>query len=344
MKGLKWYTNEVTNEFCSHIDPSLKAKLGHLYLEWPPSTVLFTRSDLLKLLRRFAHTSTDKLMNVLRRASPDNYSPETRRFLEDIVARCNSCQPMAPKPFVFQVSLPDNEIYMDLMWLHVTSEGDTNPSKKSVLHVVDRGTHFSAARFLSGESAETVWNTFIECWVSIYVGFPNVLSHDQGKLFTSEFFSSSCAQFGVIQKQSPTESHNSLGPGERYHAPLRKIYTKIRIEYPSLSRITTLSLAVHALNNTAGPDGLIPTLLVFGTIPKLPIGNLETMQPTQRDHFAALKSARKEMETIVANQRVRLALKPRTKSMEVFNIPPGSPVLVYREKAKCWKGPYTLYK
>ena len=55
-----------------------------------------------------------------------------------------------------------------------------------------------------------------------------------------------------------------------------------------------------ALNNTAGPEGLTPTLLVFGMIPKLPLGHPENKATNQRDRFKATETARKEMETITA--------------------------------------------
>ncbi len=63
---------------------------------------------------------------------------------------------------------------------------------------------------------------------------PECLLHDQAKLFTSEVFNNSCVQFVIIPKATPTESHNAVGPGERYHAPLYKVYKNIKIEYPSL--------------------------------------------------------------------------------------------------------------
>ena len=75
MKQHRWYVNEVTDEFIYHKDPTLRVKLryklGHLYLEWPPSLVLSSRPDLLKLHRRFAHPSPEKLGNLLQKAAPD---------------------------------------------------------------------------------------------------------------------------------------------------------------------------------------------------------------------------------------------------------------------------------
>ena len=148
MKELRWYVNEVANQFCSYDNPELNIALrywnGHLYLTWPSPVVLFTRRELLSIHRKFAHPSTTKLMELLKKASPDHIDDKTRKLLDDIVARCNSCQRMAKKPFVFQVTMPDNivfnhEVYLDLAWI------EPRP-RKPILHVVDRGTHFSAAQ------------------------------------------------------------------------------------------------------------------------------------------------------------------------------------------------------
>ncbi len=56
---------------------------------------------------------------------------------------------MAPRSYVFQDTMPDSiqfihEVIMDLSWI------ESRPHQP-VLHVVDRGTHFSATKFLKGE-------------------------------------------------------------------------------------------------------------------------------------------------------------------------------------------------
>ena len=123
-------------------------------------------------------------------------------------------------------------------------------------------------------------------------GFSNILTSDNGSLFTSEMFNSSCLSFGIIQKEIPIESHNSLGQGERYHSPLEKICSKVKLDYPSLSNQTALTVSVYGLNNSVNMEGLIPTLLVFGTIPKLPLGNTSQLQPDQKERFFAMGAAK----------------------------------------------------
>ena len=81
--------------------------------------------------------------------------------------------------------------------------------KKPILHVVDRGTHFSAAEFLPGEGVTDIWNMFIKCLLSVY---------------TAKDLTRCCQEFGIVMKPTPIESHNSLSVGERYHAPLRRVY------------------------------------------------------------------------------------------------------------------------
>ncbi len=51
---------------------------------------------------------------------------------------------------------------------------------------------------------------------------------------------------------------------------------------------------------TIGPDGLASSLLLFGATPRLPIANVSTMAPTQKQRFEAMRAARQEMETITA--------------------------------------------
>ena len=51
--------------------------------------------------------------------------------------------------------------------------------------------------------------------------------------------------------------------------PLRRIYKIISLELKDASKELTLQIAVKAINNSASPDGLVPTLLVFGAYPRM---------------------------------------------------------------------------
>jgi hypothetical protein len=155
----------------------------------------------------------------------------------------------------------NQEIRVDLMFLD---------DRQPVLHVVDAGTTYQAAAFLPGEDSTTVWNTLIRCWSHCYVGHPQGILADQGSVFCSEEFKSNCAVHEIELRSTGTESHSSLGAGERYHDPLRRVYQKLSLENRYVPRESLLQASVYAMSSTMGPEGLIPALLVFGMIPRLP--------------------------------------------------------------------------
>lgn len=132
-----------------------------------------------------------------------------------------------------------------------------------------------------------------------------------------------------------------MGSCERYHAYLRNVYREIRAEHPTLDKESALAMAVAAVNQTAGPGGLTPTLLVFGVIPRMPIAPLKL--PSHQARSAALLTARKEMVAQVARTRVRTALSAPVPAVADRDVRPGTEVLVYREPpVNAWQGPYTV--
>ena len=52
-------------------------------------------------------------------------------------------------------------------------------------------------------------------------------------------------------------------------------------------------MAVKAVNNTTGPDGLVPTLLVYGAYPR--ISNLDPPAPSIIEQAAAIWKAMAEI-------------------------------------------------
>ena len=51
---------------------------------------------------------------------------------------------------------------------------------------------------------------------------------------------------------------------ECYYSPLRHIYHIIIVELLDISKDIVLQIAFKAINDSAGPNSLTPTLLVFG--------------------------------------------------------------------------------
>jgi len=333
------YINSVENTLkCDSRDivTPLVRKNGHIYLEWGHA-VHYTTAELERLHRHFNHPAAERLSALLARAGGPKATPNARAELERVAAACQVCQRLAKAPSRYRVALPpdgvtfNRTVYLDLMYL----------DGRSVLHVVDRDTAFSAAAFTRAEDVETLWQLYNVIWVHPYVGHPSVIHVDQGPQFTSTAWKALAASAGSEVVWSGIEAHNSLGVGERYHAFLRQIYRRVRMEHPSMQPGAALSLSVAAMNSTAGPRGLVPTLLVFGVIPRAPM--LPLPLPAQRDRMLAVVTARKEMEAVVAKARVRVAMATPVSAGLQRMLDPGDLVLVYREPpVDQWVGPYTI--
>jgi len=136
-----------------------------------------------------------------------------------------------------------------------------------VLHYVDKDTKFNSASFLPGESVDDIWRSYQLMWLLRYVGHPEELHGGQGPQFYARNLKGLCNLSGIRLVLSGVESHNSLGEGERYHAYLRHIYHKVRADFPKIGKEYALQIAVKSLNDTAGPNGLVPnpTCIWFAT-------------------------------------------------------------------------------
>ena len=72
-------------------------------------------------------------------------------------------------------------------------------------------------------------------------------------------------------KEVPVKAYNSISKVEWYYAPLRHLYKILqdKLKEEKVDKEVILQMAVKAVNDMAGPDGLIPTLLVFGLYPRM---------------------------------------------------------------------------
>lgn len=336
---LSLYVNNVENFLkCDKrgIAIPLTRKAGHIYLEWGVET-FYTTAELERLHRHFNHPHPDRLVALLRRAGDPNAVPGTRAALERLSAACDVCQRVSRAPGRFRVALPPDDVVfnrvvlLDIMYLE----------SRSVLHIVDKDTSFNAAAFTRGERLEQLWQLYLDTWVHPYAGHPQTMHVDQAPQFSSPVWRALVTSAGTDLVLSGVESHNALGAGERYHAFLRMVYRKVRASHAAVPQEAVLGMAVAAMNQTAGPRGLVPTLLVFGLIPRMPIAPLPL--PTQQERMKAMEAARREMQALVAKARVRTALAAPVPAAANRDVNPGDDVLIYREPpVDQWVGPYTV--
>jgi hypothetical protein len=215
--------------------------------------------------------------------------------------------------------------------------------RKPVLQVVDSTTAFTAARFLKDMSARTTWDTLRACWIDTYLGPPDMIVHDAGKNFVSTEFKQLARLMAIIVKEVPVEAHNSIGLVERYHGPLRRSYEIIceELKDEHIDKDMILQMAVKAVNDSAGPNGLVPTLLVFGAYPRLT--EMDPPSPSVTKRAEAIRAATKEVRRLHAERQVQdaIAMRNGPDTRVTLDLPLQSNVRVWREKDG-WKGPYKL--
>jgi hypothetical protein len=59
------------------------------------------------------------------------------------------------------------------------------------------------------------------------------------------------------------KAHNFISIIKRYYSLIQRVYQIIFSKIPELDKNIALQIAFKAINNSAGLDGLVPTLLVF---------------------------------------------------------------------------------
>lgn len=314
-------------------------KYGHPFYRWCNITSCFyTEQELSRLHRRFGHPGSDKLYNLLKAADIEQITPKTRSTIEKIAKHCRLCQlhGQSPRRFKFHIRTEkdfNQVVYLDMMYI----------ANKPLLHVVCEATRYQAARWLVGTTADDIWRAFRLCWCDVYIGPPDLVVHDAGTNIMAKAFQDHADLMHIETKPVPREAANSMTYVERYHAPLRRAYKIIEKEAPGMDREAVLQCAVKSVNDSVGPDGLVPTLLVYGALPRLGLPT-DRPSPTAQQRALAVRKATKAMSQHFAKRQVKDALRARNgpNVSSIHSAPLGSLVLVYRIVRCKWDGPYKL--
>jgi hypothetical protein len=108
----------------------------------------------------------------------------TRKAIDEISRNCEVCKRFDPAPRRVRrrvrSAIPSENIQFNIKVSLDIFYVDASP----VLHVICRGTRFSATSFLTVKSSAEVWYTFLAIWVYAYLGPPHELLVDQGTKVT----------------------------------------------------------------------------------------------------------------------------------------------------------------
>ncbi|KAI0995259.1 hypothetical protein K3495_g12922 [Podosphaera aphanis] len=146
-------------------------------------------------------------------------------------------------------------------------------------------------------------------WINTYLGPPDFLITDAGTNLKAAEFVDNARLLSIKVEEVPIEAHHSIGKVEKYHRPVKREYKILAIELPNVAAENVFQMAVKAVNDTAGPDGLVPRLLVFGAYPRMTQTSPPSIGLTQRAE--AVKKAMAEIRKLKAKRQVEDALGMR---------------------------------
>jgi hypothetical protein len=100
-------------------------------------------------------------------------------------------------------------------------------------------------------------------------------------------------------EEIPVKAHYSIGKIEKYHAFMKRAFEIITANLSNtIISKHILQIAIKAVNDTAGSDGLVPILLVFGTFPR--ISHESPSSPSITAHGEAMRKAMAEVHKLKA--------------------------------------------
>lgn len=134
---------------------------------------------------------------------------------------------------------------------------------------------------------------------------------------------------------------------ERYREPLRSAYNKVK---KGLNRDFSdkefLYMAILAVNETIGPEGLCPKLVVYVIILRRA---WRTPSTTRMARIETIEVTKAEESKIHEHMQISFGLRrtgsPKAlleQSIELGRLPASSPVLTYHTTRKMWEVPHTF--
>lgn len=149
--------------------------------------------------------------------------------------------------------------------------------------------------------------------------------------------------FRIQTKSFPVESAYSMTIVERYHAPIRRAFNIFCKEAPDIEQSDDLQMAVKAIDDSAGLDGLVPALSVFDALSWLGLSS-DRPASSKFQRVLALWKAKSAMSEHFATRQGRDALRTRNgpNITEIHQAPTGYLVLVYRPEKDKREDPFSI--
>lgn len=123
------------------------------------------------------------------------------------------------------------------------------------------------------------------------------------KIVMGSEFAGNNDKLNIVTISVPVEAGNSISIVERYNCQLRWSLDLIKKEAPDADNDYDFQLAVMKINDSIGPDSLMPTHLVFDAFPILELPT-DQQTPSIFKRYVALRKATESMSCHFARRQV----------------------------------------
>ena len=164
--------------------------------------------------------------------------------------------------------------------LDLTLERDSVQHRVFLLTAVDTATSFARVFHLAAGDSATAVQQLEQGWFLPY-GAPEYIYCDPDTIFRSDQFGQCLARHSVVQRLSAAQAPYQHGQIERLHRTLRMQAQKVFLEERSCSPFDAATAVIQARNELMRVEGVSPSVLVFGKLPKAPPGLAEADEDYQ---------------------------------------------------------------
>jgi hypothetical protein len=147
--------------------------------------------------------------------------------------------------------------------------------------------------------------------------------HNTKKNFTAIKFKQLASSMLIKVKKVLVKAYNSVRLIEQYYALLHRVYKILKKELKNkhINKKMILQITVKAINNSAKPDRIVLTLLVFSSY--LRITEINTLSPTIDKRAKAIRATTKEVRRLHTKQQVNnaLTIHNRPNTIAIVDLP-----------------------
>ena len=186
--------------------------------------------------------------------------------------KCAVCESQKPPPSHTVVGSARPRSFNSILaidTLDLTLQRDDVQHRVFLLTTVDTATSFARAFHLEAGDSETAVAVLEQGWFQAY-GAPEVIYTDPDTIFRSEHFARFLTRNAVLERLTAAQSPWQHGQVERLHRTIRQQAQRV---FESERTCTPYQAVVHVLqarNELMRVEGVSPSVLVFGRLPRAP--------------------------------------------------------------------------